>query len=506
MKRINRSMSTLLALSMLVPTWTACSGNKETLTDTEAIEDVTTAEETTTVETEAYFSNALQTTDYDGATFRIGTGNAIGGWAPKILTCIATELTGEVVNDALYTRDLWMEKAYNIDVSYENTDTWGGDTYQNGIAAGDLGLELILEETASNCTYLAQRGSLYPMNMVDGIDLEAVYWFPALNESLLMGEDLYYGITAITPRLYVAAGIFMLNRDLLKDLNGLPDLYDSVKNGTWTMEQMLVCGQAALSDLDGNGTYDDKDRYGLLAETMTAETLVMGAGQYYMKNEGGELHITIGDENMYDLLKEVENLMIDPSTLFNDDSRMDFNHIISSGNYLFRQATTSVLEEYRDFGYDYGVLPVPKYTESQAEYYSYANPWVTDSPMIPVSVSPSALTFVGDITNAYAAYGYDHIRPAIFESVLKHRDARDEATAEIIDLVYENVTFSLCAIFWTKTYQEMTAHFSYGVIGSQDITSRYAGFREAAENEKETIMENFREIHNKLAETLTAGN
>ncbi len=499
MKRTHRILSVLLAALLVASSLASCNDEQIHNDTTETAEtDAVNITETEPTETEPRYSDALSFQDFGGASFRIATGNGVNGTEMDILQNIATEETGEIINDSLFARDLWLEENYNIDVIYQNMDDWDSNKYKSAITAGDCPYELILEETGSACVTLAQQGMLFPLNMVDGLALEEDYWFPELNKTVLMGTDMYFSVTAISPRLYAAAGIVTVNRDLVKDIGGMPDLYESVKEGTWTMDQMFACSKLALVDLNGDGEYNDQDRFGFLAEIMTSETMVMGAGYQYLMNDGEKLRITLEEEGMFDLLKKIETILIDPSTLYNDDSRMDFVHIIETGNCLFRHTFTSSLENYREYDYDYGLLPFPKYTEDQKEYYCYANPWLTDSPMFPITIPTTDLSFSGVITNAMAAYGYDYIRPAVFDTVLKHRDARDEATAEIIDIMYENIMFSLSATFWNTLYQEMGKHFSYGVIGSQEVTSRYAGIKQKAESENQSVIDKFNQYHEKF--------
>lgn len=86
----------------------------------------TTGTETTGSETEAEettFSASLAKQDYNGADFRIYTSNTINGIVNTILINHADEQTGEILNDTLFNRDLFVEDNYNCPVRRSMTRT-----------------------------------------------------------------------------------------------------------------------------------------------------------------------------------------------------------------------------------------------------------------------------------------------------------------------------------------------------------------------------------------------
>ena len=88
---------------------------------------------------------------------------------------------------------------------------------------------------------------------------------------------------------------------------------------------------------------------------------------------------------------------------------------------------------------------------------------------------------VGTLTDAMCAYGYDYIRPAVFENVIQLKGARDEKSAEIVDTMFENITFELTDILRFGSLSGTMGEFFTTRLGQQDITSAYAAIRSSTE-------------------------
>ncbi|MBQ4193163.1 MAG: hypothetical protein II650_02805, partial [Clostridia bacterium] len=105
---MKKALSLLLCLAMLLPTLAGCSESKTNTDDAAAAPDAAntpSAEENVEEETEPtrFAANIPAGTDYDGATFTVLTYPNDGGiWGD--VDWSAEEITGEVLNDAVYTR------------------------------------------------------------------------------------------------------------------------------------------------------------------------------------------------------------------------------------------------------------------------------------------------------------------------------------------------------------------------------------------------------------------
>ncbi|MBE6616236.1 MAG: hypothetical protein E7631_13130, partial [Ruminococcaceae bacterium] len=138
---MNKKLSLLLAMLMLASTATACgdSGASETTADTE------TAADTAAVETEETenFDPGLPDKDFGGRTFTFMT-KANESWTDWKETSISSaELTGEVLNDAVYNRNSYVQETYNVVLAEYapnsgNLLSEAGNTVQSGDTTYDV--------------------------------------------------------------------------------------------------------------------------------------------------------------------------------------------------------------------------------------------------------------------------------------------------------------------------------------------------------------------------------
>jgi hypothetical protein len=105
---------------------------------------------------------------------------------------------------------------------------------------------------------------------------------------------------------------------------------------------------------------------------------------------------------------------------------------------MFLSATLSTSQELRSMDGDFGILPWPKYTEDQDNYYSHASdvftlfaiPGQTDDP-----------EFCGTVTDALSAESKYSVIPAFYDVVLKGRTAKDEQSSAMLDIIRDHLHF-----------------------------------------------------------------
>ena len=114
--------------------------------------------------------------------------------------------------------------------------------------------------------------------------------------------------------------------------------------------------------------------------------------------------------------------------------------------------------------------------------------------IIPVTLTGDALAMVGIVTDGMVAYGYDYVRPAVFENVLMLKSTRDEQSAKIIDLIFQNVTVELSTSMYFGNFSSEIGQFFNRKLGQQDITSLYASVKDSLEASLKSTEEQYKEI------------
>ena len=154
-----RLLSIFLCLCLSVPMLSCGQSEKET----ETTPMPTQTETETAVETEPAYT--LPTGDYAGHTFTIlVTGNTESGWDKNDFA--AEELTGELMNDAIYTRNTTVEELYNVRIANDKQYEGGGGTKGEGkgyqsisqqVLAGDAAYDAAAIAGYDACTLVLQQ-------------------------------------------------------------------------------------------------------------------------------------------------------------------------------------------------------------------------------------------------------------------------------------------------------------------------------------------------------------
>ena len=223
---MKRFLCILLALLTMLPL-ASCGGGTadETTADTAAAD-------TTPVETEPADPLAgLPVMDYEGYEFQMMIRNA-ENW---IEDQIAEEMTGEVVNDAVFKRNSETEERYNITISHTPSSHHNFETDAKPlILAGDSTYDLVVPHARAAFNY-ANEGLVLDWNTLKHVDLTQAYWDQDAVESFQMPGGLYCLTGDISHESVGASNAMLFNKDYF-DENGIEYPYELVKEGGWTVD------------------------------------------------------------------------------------------------------------------------------------------------------------------------------------------------------------------------------------------------------------------------------
>ena len=174
-----------IALLLLAAILTGCGGGTtvDTTADTTADTDAQTTADTTPAETEA--ADPVEDHDFGGAELRITTSQS--GTQHYIFTI--TELTGDVLNDALYNRTKVLEEKFNIVCQEDNVepDAFEAiDAFTNAVHAGDTtyDLAMLLERRAFT---MAQEGYFTDVKTLPNVHMDEPWWLTDVNDTINFG-------------------------------------------------------------------------------------------------------------------------------------------------------------------------------------------------------------------------------------------------------------------------------------------------------------------------------
>jgi len=139
---------------------------------------------------------------------------------------------------------------------------------------------------------------------------------------------------------------------------------------------------------------------------------------------------------------------------------------------LFAYVGMDRVTELRNFDCNFGILPNPKFDETQTEYYNEVHPWCSTAISIPTS-SPD-LERTGIILEALTGESYYTLLPAYYDISLKNKFMRDEESGQMLDLIFSTKCYDLGAIFdWGGMFTNLLATLPLNKTNNTDFVSAY---------------------------------
>jgi len=485
MKRCKMILTVLLAAILMAScnsvenaeTETAAEGQKESVPETEA-------------ETKAH--DDLPETDMNGGIFNILVRQE------KAYEFVA-EQTGEVVSDAVFNRDLSLEERFNASIEYiQAPGLWNSTaSYQglitNSVMANDSSYDIVTGQ--SNIVLpLATNGMYRNLGDSDYIDYSKPYWKDGYLQNARIFGNLYavvgdYALTTVTD-----TNCLFFNTKVMDDFS-IAYPYDLVRDGKWTMDAFLSMIEQVSVDLDGNGTMDDTDQFGLMIDGHGLNSFQYGFGCSLTTPNAEGIHaVDFPSDQDVTIYETVNEMTKAPYFLLSSDIKTEGYSDVSafaSDKILFMGARLVKVEELRDMEADFGIIPNPKYDEAQKEYRSSVMRTVTVA-ALPTTTSRYEESEM--ILEAMASEGYNSIIPAYYEVTLKGKYSRDTDTADMLDIVTGSAYIAFADVFYTElgACSDMMTSF---INSNQGIVSFFASKKAGIENNLESLYKTYSELN-----------
>ena len=460
-----RWIALTLAILIVLPTLVAGGGGKDpaqttVATTTEAPVDGTVADTTTAQTEDKAVANVPEDANYNGHTFTFLIGGNVENGREKN-DFEAETMIGVALNDAIYTRNLMIEERYGIKI--ETFEEYGNSNSGKGLSYQRLSKAFMANETTYDAAMvsgydvstLAYTGYLYDMNEVPYIDVNQRWWDQKVNQDLTVGTRLYYTTGDISTADNDATCAILFSKDLVSQ-NNLENPYELVESGKWTLDKMLEMCSQVHADLNGDGKYDANDRVGAIVwdDTMMAWVNASGVKCCTM-NENGELTLTLNDERTMEFFDKLPAFYADEIAYAYQRVSYDIAtpiNMFANNQALFFAQLLDLVSYLRDMETDFGLLPQPKASEEQEEYYNTIGSWHSVFLCIPAVQENVERT--GIIIESLAAESYNLVTPAYYEQTLVGKYVRDEESVATLDIILATRVYDLGWFYGIGGYNE----------------------------------------------------
>ena len=459
-------LALLLMLLLITPSILACSDsgtNQETtdenITSSPSVSEETVSEESDTSpaseetileESNTTLYNDIPNGNYDGYTFSIL--NPSSNYAYVLMT--AEDLSGETINDAVFNRNIVVGDKLNVKFTEEIVPHAEVAGMVTRMVASDTPHYDIVFEEVQNCVKYPANGQVIDLNTMKELNFSKPWWDKGSVEALTIGNNLYMVNGDLHLMYGESAWVLFFNQNMLNEYN-LESPYSIIKEGRWTFDKMHEMITGIAKDLDGNGILDSDDQFGLATHSDFSLVMLVSAGEGLLyKNESNIPEWTNLSEKVFNIAQKTHEQFFDLNNVFQwylspkgSDTKDIIPHFMA-GKSLFLSEVLGHTKVLRDMENDFGIIPTPKYDETQENYNTFVSR-TAQSLMVPVTNRDLSRTAV--ILENLGAESFKSLRPAYYDIQLSGKIARDADSIEMLDIIFEGRRYETAYIFGANT-------------------------------------------------------
>ncbi len=367
------------------------------------------------------------------------------------------EMSGDVLNDAVYSTRRNIEERLDVTVTETPSPFWEMTNTVNKLVKSGDGTYDAVSHMDRYLLDLTMEGNFLAYDTLEYVDLDAVYWIPAMTGAVSVAGRHFMAVNSYNLRAYYLVMCLLMNKNLAESLNiGMP--YDIVRDGGWTRELTETYAAAAASDLNGDGAMDKEDRWGFHWEIhwgAVNTALIAGHTNLIEKDADGLLYNSApSNERAADIIASVYAMMHEKDYVFVSrlagemDIMAENTKIFNEGRSLFMESYLNVTGDLRAMEDNYSVLPVPKYDEAQEDY--FARGYGANYSMVFVTcLDPS---FAGAVLESLSCEAWNMILPAYIQDTLQGKYTRDAESEEMVSLLLGARDYSIAETFVFLSY------------------------------------------------------
>ena len=356
------------------------------------------------------------------------------------------KLTSDPVNDIVFERNKAVEQRLNVNITCFSDNTANIiDKVVTSINGGSADYDVV----DAKCWTAAPKtidGFFSDLKNTAYLDFDKIWWNKSFNDAISY-HDAQYAVTgAMVLSLYRRTYTTVFNKAMFTDA-GQKYLYEYVDNGTWTLDKQASLVPLFYKD-NGDQVQDlTNDIFGFVSnDFISVDPYWAACGvDIIKKNADGDYEWVFDTNRMHDMADKVLNLFYatDGGAYIETDNTISEDVVLSAFSGSRAAMATMVIQglessEMRQMTDEYGVVPIPKYDETQTTYRSQMHDGFSIV-CIPTTVQGEKLDKVSAVLEAMAATSYKLVRPVYYETTLRTKIAQDPQSSAMMDLIINNI-------------------------------------------------------------------
>ena len=313
------------------------------------------------------------------------------------------------------------------------------------------------------------------------LNLDQSWWDQDVISASTFGGTLYFATNAMHLMSYDGAWCLFYNEDMVTN-HGLEQPYDLVREGKWTLDALDVYLTSAAS-LNGDESFSWKDGnscvYGMSCHlTAVVDRMIYSCGERYVSTGSDGLYVSADNPRFYSVVDKI-NSVLDQKTGKGLKAGYDFDvstggymYVFESGRAMFLSTEIKGAQLLRNMDDTLGMLPFPKYDETQEDYQSTV---VSSVFFYTIPVTCSDVTFAAEISDALCYDSYKNVIPVYYDITVSQKGLRNENSIDMLEIIRATRGVDISTILgWsTKLYGDITDSVFAGDSQVASIVAKY---------------------------------
>lgn len=401
---------------------------------------------------------------------------------------ITDDYDGTKINDAIYVRQC--DVGERLGVTFTEELVQSTEPARVAIMAGSDDYDM-LNARGSEAWAYAEEGLCIPVEELTYVDISKPYWDDMLNEAMTVGNVMYFttGMSNITAYDFTHALLF--NKDMVENYS-LSDPFQLVRNDQWTIEEFATMAEAVTTLVDGN---EEESVYGYISQpkhVLPGFWIAAGIVSIEKNSEDIPEFTLPTNDSFVELFDYVYEITYDYEIWYRNESRENEDptllNMFQSDRGLFYATSFFYIEGLRGMKADFGILPYPKYSESQENYYSRVEG--CELSCIPNTTANKDRTSA--VMEAMASKSATTVKTAYYDISLKNQTARDDESSAMLDIIFNSRVYDLGDTIWCDTLRDGVFETMF-MKGDRSLASKLESVKGVLESKIEYSVTKFLE-------------
>lgn len=445
----------------------------------------------------------LPVRDMDNREFRVlcrefgaGSASILGFNGEVIQRPDFDEQTADMVDIEKYRVRREIEDRYNCTITGELSSASQGDfnnIVKSCVLTGEPHYDMVFDAYGFMYTIIAE--DMYAdIASIDSIDFSNPWWDQNAVRDLSICKKLYFICGDINTYDNDGTWVIYYNKELAAKV--IPDVnfYSLVENNEWTFDKFAQIVRMVSSDTDGVDGMSEFDTWGLGTESYNAFVHMLASGRKIaQKDENDVPYLDFQNDGMYTVMDKIMTFYSDNDNVlvanrfsgkYSNPWEETIIKAFRDGRELFYMGGLINMVGFRTIDFNFGILPIPKHTAEQDNYYHSVS--IHNMSCLGIPATTDDYDDLGLIIEALGAESKNKVTPVYYDKCMKSMYVRDEEDEAMLDIIFDSRCFDLGSVFnWG------------GILGefmniNTNFASRFDAIADAAQAQLEETLEYFR--------------